>query len=137
MLVVQTVHRRDADQGVQEQRGVRGAIPDAAAGARVRQHLERGGVGDAGRPRQDGLVARAVRRHVPPLQRLQRLRLGRRRRRRLPVRRRRRRVDEAEDGLVELDDAQLGADELHGLRLLRRQEAIPAPFPRRVHHPHR
>ncbi|KAM0832337.1 hypothetical protein ACQ4PT_064968 [Festuca glaucescens] len=46
--IMYPVHRRHADQGVQEQRGERGAVPDPAAGARFREHLERGGVGDAG-----------------------------------------------------------------------------------------
>nr|XP_051198921.1 uncharacterized protein LOC127312431 isoform X1 [Lolium perenne] len=135
------VHRRHADQGVQEQRGERGAVPDAAAGTRLREHLERRGVGDAGRARQDELVGGAVRGRVPAVPREQRVRVARQRsndavRGRPPaivgvV------VDGTDAGLVELDDAQLGAHELHGLRLLRRPEAVSPCLPHRVHHSHR
>ncbi|XP_062186307.1 uncharacterized protein LOC133889842 isoform X1 [Phragmites australis] len=41
------------------------AVPLAAADGGVQLHLERGRLGDAGRAREDGLVARAVRDHVP------------------------------------------------------------------------
>uniref|UniRef100_J3M1Q0 GH16 domain-containing protein n=1 Tax=Oryza brachyantha TaxID=4533 RepID=J3M1Q0_ORYBR len=50
----------------QQQRHVlRAAVPVAAADVGVQLHLERGRLGDARRARQDGLVARAVRGHVP------------------------------------------------------------------------
>ncbi|BAS91172.1 Os04g0631200 [Oryza sativa Japonica Group] len=45
--------------------GVRAAVPVAAADVGVQLHLERGRLGDAGRAGEDGLVARAVRGHVP------------------------------------------------------------------------
>ncbi|XP_025822983.1 uncharacterized protein LOC112898894 isoform X1 [Panicum hallii] len=51
------------------------AVPGTAADGRVQLHLERGRLGDAGRAREDGLVARAVRGHVPGGAR-GRLRLG-------------------------------------------------------------
>ncbi|VAH37133.1 unnamed protein product [Triticum turgidum subsp. durum] len=69
-------HRRHPD-------GVR--VPVAAAHGRVQLHLERGRLGHARRAGQDGLVARAVRGHLPGRARgglrlgRQRLRLGRRR----------------------------------------------------------
>ena len=59
---MQVLRGRDADPGAPEPGGEdRGAVPDAAADADVRQPLGRGGVGDAGRAREDGLVAGAVR----------------------------------------------------------------------------
>jgi hypothetical protein len=46
------------------------SVPDVAAAAHLRQPVGRGGLGDGGRPHQDGLVGRALRhllqRHLVP-----------------------------------------------------------------------
>ncbi|KAF7018113.1 hypothetical protein CFC21_031432, partial [Triticum aestivum] len=60
--------RRDGPD-VRQQRGPGRAVPVVPAAARVREPVERGGLGDAGRARQDGLVAGALRLLLPQLQR--------------------------------------------------------------------
>ncbi|XP_021313398.1 uncharacterized protein LOC8064547 isoform X2 [Sorghum bicolor] len=114
------------------------AVPGAAADGRVQLHLERGRLGDAGRAREDGLVARAVRGHVPGGAR-GRLRLGgqrhRRRRRGGPAVQRdvvgkRRPVlveGEGDVGAVCAPEppARVGARAPPRLRLLRRHRPLP------------
>ncbi|ONM13375.1 Xyloglucan endotransglucosylase/hydrolase protein 9 [Zea mays] len=113
-----------------------GACP--AADGRVQLHLERGRLGDAGRAREDGLVARAVRGHVPGgargRVRLGGQRHGRRRRGGAPVQR----VLVGQGGplLVEGEGdvgaerapeppARVGARAPPRLRLLRRHRPLP------------
>ncbi|ONM13374.1 hypothetical protein ZEAMMB73_Zm00001d002193 [Zea mays] len=115
-----------------------GAVPRAAADGRVQLHLERGRLGDAGRAREDGLVARAVRGHVPGgargRVRLGGQRHGRRRRGGAPVQR----VLVGQGGplLVEGEGdvgaerapeppARVGARAPPRLRLLRRHRPLP------------
>uniref|UniRef100_A0A3B6CEE6 Xyloglucan endotransglucosylase/hydrolase n=1 Tax=Triticum aestivum TaxID=4565 RepID=A0A3B6CEE6_WHEAT len=59
--------RRD-DPVVRQQRGAGRAVPVVAAAAGVREPVERRRLGDAGRARQDGLVAGALRLLLPQLQ---------------------------------------------------------------------
>ena len=56
---------RHAGPRVQEPRGPRRAVPDVAAHAAAGHAVERRRVGDAGRPRQDGLDAGALLRLLP------------------------------------------------------------------------
>lgn len=88
--------------------------------------MERRRLGHAGRARQDGLVAGAVRRAVPQLHRhgsrvvvVVVVVAGRVR----PA-----------DGRHGAAGDEVGARQLHGVRLLRRQQAVPAGLPARVLH---
>ncbi|KAM0920358.1 hypothetical protein ACQ4PT_007551 [Festuca glaucescens] len=118
-------------------------VPVAAAHGGVQLHLERGRLGHARRPRQDGLVARALRRHLPGRQRrglrlgAQRHRLGRRRGGALhghPVGQGGQVLVEGEGhaGAHSAPDtpARLGARAPPRLRLLRRHRQIPRPAAR-------
>ncbi|KAF7011370.1 hypothetical protein CFC21_025688 [Triticum aestivum] len=128
-------HRHPGPDGVR--------VPVAAAHGRVQLHLERGRLGHARRAGQDGLVARAVRGHLPGraggglcLGR-QRLRLGRRRGGALQ----RQLVGKGGPVLVEGEGhagavrapeppADLGARAPPRLRLLRRHGPLPRPAAR-------
>ncbi|XP_051218824.1 uncharacterized protein [Lolium perenne] len=118
-------------------------LPVAAAHGGVQLHLERGRLGHPWRPRQDGLVPRALRRHLPGRQR-RGLRLGARRRR---LRRRRGGAvhghpvgqggqvlveGEGHAGALRAPDApaRLGARAPPRLRLLRRHRPVPSPAAR-------
>ncbi|CAM0902931.1 unnamed protein product [Alopecurus aequalis] len=61
---------RADDPGVRQQRGPGGAVPVVAAAAGVREPVERGGLGDAGRADQDRLVPGALRLLLQELHRL-------------------------------------------------------------------
>ncbi|XP_004976930.1 uncharacterized protein LOC101764264 isoform X1 [Setaria italica] len=127
----------------QHHRLIAAAVPGAAADGGVQLDLERGRLGDAGRAREDGLVARAVRGHVPGGARGrlrvggQRHRLGRRRG--VPLHR----VVVGQGGPVLVEGegdvgaerapeppARVGARAPPRLRLLRRHRPLPRPAAR-------
>uniref|UniRef100_A0A8R7PIQ0 Uncharacterized protein n=1 Tax=Triticum urartu TaxID=4572 RepID=A0A8R7PIQ0_TRIUA len=114
--------RRHADPGAEEPRGQGRGVPVVAADAAVREPVERRGLGDAGRPRQDGLVAGALRRAVPQLHR-HHLVAGRRRR-----------VLRPGDGRDGAAGHEVGAGHAHGVQLLRGQRAVPLRLAARVLH---
>jgi hypothetical protein len=115
---------RDADPAVQEPRGPWRAVPVVAADAPLRQPLGRRGLGHAGRTRQDRLVRRALPRAVPQLHLCGR---------RVAARRRHRRV-RAGYGRHGAGGHEVGARQLHGLRLLHGRQEVPAGLPARVLH---
>jgi len=126
VATLQVVHRRYPDPCVPELLGAGRAVPDAAANVRLLQHLGGGGLGHAGRPREDGLDQGAFRRRVPRHQppRL-RLRLVRRRRvpgqLRLVVKLVRRAGPVPAEREAAAADARRAA-RVHHLRLLRRRQ---------------
>jgi hypothetical protein len=70
LSMMQVLRRRDADRGVPEPAGGdRGAVPDAAADAGVREPVGRVVLGDGARTHQDGLVQGAVRGVLPGVRR--------------------------------------------------------------------
>lgn len=54
-----------SDESVQQQRGVGGAVPDEQADEGHMQSMERGRLGDAGRPGEDRLDESSVHRTLP------------------------------------------------------------------------
>jgi len=114
---------RDADPGVQEPRGPGRAVPVVAADAPVRLAVGRRGLGHAGRPRQDGLVAGPLRGAVPQLHGHRDAAGG---------------GDHsgvrAADGRGGAAVDEVGAGQLHGVRLLRGHQALPAGRPAGVLH---
>jgi hypothetical protein len=116
MTFMQRTGGRDAGPGVQEPRGLGLAVPVVAGDAPVRLAVERRGLGHAGRPRQDGLVAGPLRGAVPQLHGGGR------------------RWVRAADGRGGAAGDEVGAGQLHGVRLLRRRQALPAGRPSRVLH---
>ena len=124
----QVLRGRDADTGVPEPGDDhRGAVPDAAADEGVREHVGRRGVGDAGRAREDGLVAGALHGLLQGA-RSDRVRVAGR----SGVRQVQRRMDEPGAGRHGAGPTPAGAEELHDLRLLHRPLEVPAGCPARV-----
>uniref|UniRef100_A0A453SR22 GH16 domain-containing protein n=2 Tax=Aegilops tauschii subsp. strangulata TaxID=200361 RepID=A0A453SR22_AEGTS len=127
---MQVVRGRDADPGAPEPGGGDGGgVPAEPGDAGVRQRVGRGGVGDAGRAGEDGLVAGAVRGVVQGLRR-ERVRVTGRG----GVRQVQRRVDVPGAGRHRAGPPPVGAEELHDLQLLRRHLEVQGRGPARVRH---